>query len=288
MSTLWDEIRFKVIRSGSNANLLIGINVAVFLALGLIYVFEMLFTQNSVLHDVLVNYLVLPAHLPTLLYKPWTVVTYMFMDGAILHFIFNMLWFFWIGQIFEEYLGAKKLLTIYILGGLFGAALFVAGYNLFPVFAAAKYQAVAVGAPACVMAVIVATATLRPDYSIFMMFIGAVKLKWIAIVYVILDILFLVGPNSSNIFAHLGGALLGFVYIKQLQRGNDWGAGIAKLFKPRSKLKVVSNNSAKSTNNKPRQDEIDNILDKISKSGYDSLSKQEKEILFRASKDDKS
>ena len=116
-----------------------------------------------------------------------------------------------------------------------------------------------------------------------MMFIGAVRLKWIALVYVILDILFLIGPNSGNILAHLGGALLGFVYIRQLQRGNDWGAAIAKIFKRRSKLKIVAKNSAKITNGKPRQDEIDRILDKISQTGYDSLSKQEKEILFRAS-----
>jgi len=294
MSSIWEEIRFKVIRSGSNVNKLIGINIAVYLALGLIYVFETLITKQTVFHDKLYDNLALPAYLPNILPKFWTVFTYMFMHnielsfGAVLRFVFNMLWFFWIGQIFEEYLGAKKLLSIYLFGGLFGAAFFILGYNLFPAFTELKLHDVAIGAPACVMAVIVGTATLLPDYTIFMMFIGAVRLKWIALVYVILDILFLMGPNSGNILAHLGGALLGFVYIRQLQHGNDWGAAMAKIFKRRSKLKVAAKNGTKITNTKPRQDEIDRILDKISQTGYESLSKQEKETLFRASNDDKS
>jgi membrane associated rhomboid family serine protease len=288
MSTIWDEIRFKVIHSGSRLNLLIGINVGVFLVLGLIYVFEFLTTKQTGLHSLIVSYLVVPAYLPTLLTKFWTVITYMFMHDGLFPFAFNMLWFYWMGQIFEEYLGSKKLLTIYVLGGLFGAAFFILGFNLFPAFASAKVFATAVGAPACVMAVVVGTATLLPDYTIFMMFIGAVKLKWIAIVYVIIDILFLAGPNPSEAFAHLGGALLGFIYIKQLSRGNDWGGSIEKIFQPKSNLKIASKNTGRNVNSKPRQDEVDYILDKISKSGYDSLSKQEKETLFRASNDDKS
>lgn len=293
MSTIWDELRFKVIRSGSNVNKLIGINVAVYLVLGLILVFETLTTKSAVFHTELYNNLALPASLHALLEKIWTVFTYMFINGrsidlwSIINFVFSMLWFFWIGQIFEEYLGAKKLLSIYLFGGLFGAVFFILGSNVFPAFSEYKDVAIAIGAPACIMAVIVGTATLLPDYTIFMMLIGAVRLKWIAIIYVILDVLFLIGPNAGNIMAHLGGALLGYIYIKQLQRGNDWGGAIAKMFKPKSKLKVVANNSAKSVNSRPRQDEIDNILDKISRSGYESLSKQEKETLFRASKDDK-
>ena len=284
---MWEEIRYKVLHSGSKLNLLIGINVAVFLVIGLIGVFESLSTANNVVEQVLYNYLVVPSYIPTLLTRFWTPFTYMFMHDGILQFVFNMLWFYWMGQIFEEYLGTKKVLAVYLLGGLLGAFFFVLGYNVFPLFAEAKMHATAIGAPACVMAVIVGTATLLPDYTIFMMFLGPVKLKWIAIVYVILDLLFLRGPGAGEAFAHIGGALMGFIYIKQLQKGNDMGASIGRLFKPKPHLTVASKN-LKNTSTKPRQDEIDRILDKISNSGYESLSKQEKETLFRASADDKS
>ncbi|EHQ28484.1 rhomboid family protein [Mucilaginibacter paludis] len=287
MSTLWEEIKFKVIHSGSRLNLLIGINVAVFLILGLIYVFELLTTKQAFLYDFLSRYLLLPSYLPKLATRFWTPFTYMFMHGGILHLLFNMLWFFWIGQIFEEYLGGKKLITLYILGGLAGALVYVVAYNVFPLFTEVKETANTVGATASVMAVIVGTATLLPDYTISMMFFGAVKLKWLAIVYILFDLLSIVGPNAGGEFAHLGGALLGFIYIKQLRNGHDWGGSIEKVLQPKSKLKIAVKNLSKNTNTKPREEEVDLILDKISKSGYDSLSRQEKEILFRASDGDK-
>jgi hypothetical protein len=204
-----------------------------------------------------------------------------------LHIFFNMLWLYWIGQIFEEYLGNKRTIGLYIFGGLTGALFFVLAYNYLPVFAnsGAAEGTIVVGASASVMAIIIATATLLPDYTISMMFIGPVKLKWIAIFYVLLDFLLIAGPNGGGEIAHLGGALFGFIYIKQLQRGSDWIGAINGMFKPKSKLKVAANNSDRNSNAKPRQEEIDRILDKISQTGYDSLNKQEKEILFRASKD---
>jgi len=286
MSTIWEEIRFKVIHSGSRLNMLIGINVAVFLVLGLLAIIEMLTTRQAALYTTITSYLVLPSSVNALLPHFWTPITYMFLNAGILGFIFNMLWFFWIGQIFEEYLGGKKLLTLYVLGGLAGAAVYIGACAIFPLFNGVLTMAT--GSAACVMAIIVGTATLLPDYSIFMMFFGEVKLKWIGLVYVLLDVFAIVGPGSAVVFTHLGAALLGFVYVRQLRSGRDWGSALGKVFVPKSKLKVVSKNTAKNLSAKPQQDEIDNILDKISKSGYDSLSKQEKETLFRASKDDKS
>jgi hypothetical protein len=126
---------------------------------------------------------------------------------------------------------------------------------------------------------------LLPDYSISLILIGPVKLKWIALFYVVIDFLSIAGPNAGGEFAHLGGALFGFIYIKQLQRGTDWIGVITGIFRKRSKMKVVSRNSDRNTSGKPRQDEIDRILDKITESGYESLNKQEREILSRASKD---
>ncbi len=285
MSTLWQNIQYKMLRSGSRINLLIGINVLVFLIVNITSVIERLVFRSDLITYYSNEYLLLPSYLPKLLIRFWTPITYMFMHAGIFHILFNMLWLYWMGQIFEEYLGNKRTIGLYILGGLAGALFFVAAYNIFPFFAGAVVGSTVVGASASVMAVIVATATLLPDYSISLMFIGPVKLKWIAIFYILIDFLSIAGPNAGGEFSHLGGALFGFIYIKQLQRGHDWIGAINGIFKSGSKLKVASKNSERNSNSKPRQEEIDRILDKISQTGYGSLNKQEKEILFRASKD---
>lgn len=290
MSTLWRNIQIKLQSSGSRLYLLIAINVGVFLAINIPAVIEWLFTgSQNVIFYYTTEYLAIPAYLPKLLVRFWTPLTYMFMHDGIFHILFNMLWLYWLGQVFEEYLGTKRIIGVYLLGGLAGALFYVLSYNLFPVFATVLPLSTAVGASASVMAIIVATATLLPDYSIPLIFIGPVKLKWIALAIVIIDYLSISGPNSGGEIAHLGGALLGFVYIKRLQKGSDWVANIAGIFKsgPRlSKLKVVARNTNKKVSSRPRQEDVDLILDKISTSGYESLTADEKEILFRASKNE--
>jgi membrane associated rhomboid family serine protease len=285
MSTLWQNIQYKMLKSGSRVNLLIGINVLVYLLINIPSVFEQFILRSDLINTYSNDYLLLPSYLPKLLTRFWTPLTYMFMHATIFHILFNMLWLYWMGQLFEEYLGNKRTIGLYILGGLAGALFFVGAYNIFPFFAAAVHGGTIVGASASVMAIIIATATLLPDYSISLIFIGPVKLKWIALFYVIIDFLSIVGPNGGGEFSHLGGALFGFVYIKQLQRGHDWIGAITGIFKSSSKLKVSSKNPNKNSSSKPRQDEIDRILDKISQTGYESLNKQERELLFRASKD---
>lgn len=287
MNTLWQDIKIKMLHSGSRLGLLIGINIIIFLAINIPGVLSWAFTGHNLVSGYAFDYLALPAYLPKLLSRFWTPFTYMLMHDGILHIFFNMLWLYWIGQIFEEYLGNKRTIGLYIFGGLTGALFFVLAYNYLPVFAnsGAAEGTTVVGASASVMAIIIGTATLLPDYTISMMFIGPVKLKWIAIFYVLLDFLLIAGPNGGGEIAHLGGALFGFIYIKQLQRGHDWIGAINGIFKSRSKMKVAVKNSDRNSNSKPRQDEIDRILDKISQTGYESLNKQEKEILFRASKD---
>ena len=285
MSTLWQNIQYKMLKSGSRINLLIGINVFIYLIVNIASVVEHLVFRSEIIDYYTKEYLLLPSFLPKLLTHFWTPITYMFMHAGIFHILFNMLWLYWFGQIFEEYRGNKRTIGLYILGGLTGALFFVAAYNIFPYFSTAVTDSTVVGASASVMAVIVATATLLPDYSLSLIIIGPVKLKWIALFYVVVDFLSITGPNAGGEFAHLGGALFGFIYIKQVQRGHDWIGAITGIFTSRSKLKTVAKNSERNQNSKPRQDEIDRILDKISQTGYDSLSKQEKEILFRASKD---
>ncbi|SDP85478.1 Membrane associated serine protease, rhomboid family [Mucilaginibacter sp. OK268] len=285
MSTLWQNIQYKMLRSGNKLNLLIGINVIVFLGINIPAVIENLFGQPSTIAYYANDYLATTAYLPKLLTRFWTPFTYMFMHAGVLHILFNMLWLYWMGQIFEEYLGNKRTIGLYIMGGLAGALFYIACYNLFPAFTHNPgLQAIpVVGASASVMAIVVATATLLPNYTISLILFGPVKLKWLVLVILVIDFLGMVGPNAGGEIAHLGGALLGFVYIKQLQRGHDWIGSIGNIFKASPKLKVVAKNSNKNSAEYPRQDEIDRILDKISQSGYDSLTKQEKEILFRAS-----
>jgi rhomboid family protein len=288
MSTRWQNIQYKLLKSHSRIMLLIGINVAVYLLVTIPSVMENIFSRTDMVSLYVKEYLWLPASLTRLLHRFWTPFTYMFMHAGIFHILFNMLWLYWIGQIFEEYLGNKRTIGVYILGGLTGALFFVLFYNVLPIFAhepGLVAGSTIVGASAAVMAIVIATATLLPDYTLFLMFLGPVKLKWLALFMVIVDFIGIAGLNAGGELSHLGGALFGFVYVKQLQRGNDWVGFFTNMFKKRSKLKIAVKNNSKNTSNKPRQEEIDRILDKISQSGYDSLSKQEKEILFRASKD---
>lgn len=291
MSTLWQNIQYKMLRSGNKLNLLIGINVIVFLAINLSAIVEQLFTGfgNSAILKYTTEYLLLPAALPKMLTHFWTLLTYMFMHAGVLHILFNMLWLYWMGQIFEEYLGNKRTIGLYIMGGLAGALLYLLCLNVLPAFTSlnAAANSTIVGASASVMAIVVATATLLPNYTISLIFIGPVKLKWIVLFILIIDFLNIVGPNAGGEIAHIGGALVGFIYIKQLQKGHDWITGIANIFKSKSKLKVVYSNTGKNSAEYPRQDEIDRILDKISQTGVDSLSRQEKETLARASKNEK-
>jgi membrane associated rhomboid family serine protease len=285
MSTLWKELQTKMLHSGSKLNLLIGINIIVFLLINVTSTIANFLFQTDIIEYLSIEYLRLPANLSKLLIHFWTPVSYMFMHADIWHLLINMLWFYWMGQIFEEYLGKKRTLGLYFMGGLAGAFLFVFCYNVFPFYTSGHMalNTTLVGSSASVMAIIVATATLLPDYTLPLMLIGPVKLKWLVLFFIVIDFFGITGSNAGGELSHLGGALIGFLYIKQLQKGNDWIGNIVKLFKPRPNLKVVSSNATGRSTGAPRQEEIDLILDKISRSGYDSLSKQEKEVLFRAS-----
>ncbi len=284
---MWEEIRTQVFRSGNRLNLLIGINVIVFLFLSLLGVIEMLTTRNAAITTILNDYLAVPSYLPKLLIRFWTPFTYMFMHAGFFHILFNMLWFYWLGGIFQEYLGGKKLVDLYIIGGLAGAFLYVLFYNIFPLFADAKFGSTTVGASAAVMAIIVATATLLPDYSIQLLFLGSVKLKWIALFYVLFDLISITGPNAGGEISHIGGAIAGFFYIKHLQGSTVLGQAFQRFSKPKT-LQIVSKNYAKNSMVRSKEEEVDAILDKISQSGYASLTKKEKETLFNASKDETS
>jgi membrane associated rhomboid family serine protease len=256
-----------------------GINILVFLLINLIAVAELLSIGGSPIADQITRILSVPSALSDLPLKFWTVITYMFVQRDFFHILFNMLWMFWMGQIFMDFLNKRQFFFTYVAGGLLGALTYLIAYNTIPVFT--NISSYLLGSSASVMAIVVATATLVPDYTLRLLLFGTVKLKYLAIAYFVLDIIGMGGGNPGGSIAHIGGAITGFIFIKQLQSGRD----LSNFLKRKTKLKVVKNSSGNSANNlEPDQATIDSILDKISKSGYDSLSKTEKEQLFKASK----
>jgi membrane associated rhomboid family serine protease len=278
---LLNELYSKAFRSGNPLYLFIGINILVFLLIGLIAVTEFLFKTNTSLANWLGRQLSMPANLEILVYKPWTIITYMFLQREVFHILFNLLWLYWMGMIFMDFLNKRQFIFTYLAGGIAGALLYLLAYNTLPAFSELAQKSFLLGSSASVMAVVIGTATLVPDYTIRLLLFGAVRLKYLAIAYFVLDIIGMGGGNPGGSIAHIGGAILGFVFIKQLNSGRD----LSKILKKRSKLKVVANKSNRGSETvHTDQDTIDKILDKISKSGYDSLNKNEKEALFKASK----
>lgn len=274
------ELYYKAFQSGNKLNFFIAINTIIFLLLGILALVD--FFARTGVAPLLLRQLALPADLGALLYRPWTILTYMFTQQDFFHFLFNMLWLYWIGMIFLDFLNNRQLTFIYIAGGLTGGIIFLVLYQFIPAFQAQK--AILIGSSGSVYAVVIATATLVPDYTIRMLFFGNVRLKYLAAAFIVLNILGLAGNNIGGNLAHLGGGLFGFLYIIQLRRGNDW----SKLFKARNKkLRVIKNEKGpKGKTPFTNQEYIDSILDKISQSGYNSLSKAEKEALFNAGKQD--
>ncbi|MEJ2003887.1 MAG: rhomboid family intramembrane serine protease [Cyclobacteriaceae bacterium] len=292
---------------------LIVINLVVFVVLGLIQVFLDIGAGQGAI-DVSREYLGLPMHWNELLFRLWTPVTYMFVHDGFLHILFNMLFLYWFGRILAEYLGGPKVVNLYVLGGLFGALIYLTIYPVLlqllnPDLDISMVSPSLVGASAGVFAVVFGTATLMPNFTIFLLFLGPVKIKYIALFYALSFFLSLSGPNSGGELAHIGGALMGFIYIKQLQGGSDLGSwiqsvisAIGGLFTPKPKIKVTHRNTrrsatrktssartsrgsaSKSGSDETTQEEIDAILDKISEKGYESLTKEEKQKLFNASK----
>jgi len=274
-------------RYGNMVVKLIFVNIAVFAFFGLLLLVSFL-TQSSTFYNFLLNELQVTASLHSLLYQPWSVFTYMFLHVAVFHILFNMLWLYWFGEIFVLYLGDKKVLPLYIIGGLGGALLYIVSYNLFPVFKPVVEHSYMLGASASIYAIVFAAATLNPDHEIGLILIGNVKIKYVAIVSLLLSVFTIPHDNPGGGIAHLGGALTGYFYIVALRSGFDPFGGIIKLFKRKPAVKVGYKNTdgkvAPLARSKGEQEKVDEILDKIARSGYDSLSKEERDFLFNYSK----
>jgi membrane associated rhomboid family serine protease len=293
-SSFRDELK-QTFRSGDTLNILLLVNLIVFLFINILEAFLKLLTIDTFVSGTLLNILSVPAALSKLIMQPWTLITYQFLHYNFLHILFNLLWLFWMGKIFAEYLGNKKLLSTYILGGIAGAIFFIVFYNVFPLFRKELAIAQALGASASVLAITIAIAAYIPDYTLHLILIGPVKLKYIALATVVLDLIGMSGGNAGGHIAHLGGALYGYIFAMNLKSGKNIASwfdrmadGIKNLFSRKGKMKVVKKARPLTDdeylhNKKASQERVDSILDKISRSGYGSLTAEERDILFNYS-----
>ena len=273
-------------KEGSVLTRIIYINIGVFLLIKLVGVFFLLANRSFSLS----YWLALPSDPSALLYRPYTFITYMFLHENFLHILFNLLGLYWFGKMLLYHFESDKLLGLYLFGGISGGVLFVAAYNFLPVFE--SNNVVLIGASASVYAIIVALAVYNPNREIHLFFIGKFALKYVAAFYVLLSVLSISSTNPGGNIAHLGGALWGWFYISRLRRGKNVGFGVIKFvnsipgwFKIKPKMKVSYKQPPRDDHEYNRQknrqqEEINRILDKISESGYENLSKQEKELLF--------
>lgn len=298
--TIFKEIQSKYKASNALVQLVM-LNVGVFLLIRLMAIILHFAGVNS---NAMLEWMVVPSDLTTLLHRPWTLLTYMFAHYDMLHVLFNMLWLYWLGKLFLEYFNSKQLVALYVLGGLGGALVYVLGYAVLPVFAG-KVDLL-IGASGAVLALVTAMAVFAPDYRIGLLFLGQVSLKWLAIGVVVLMVL---GGGDGQLgaqLAHLGGGLVGVFYGWQMRRGHDITAWLNRIIdklvnltkRPRKKgvggpvggkayhyqqNATSSKQTKKTSSNVPTEAEIDVILDKLKRSGYGALTEEEKATLFRAS-----
>lgn len=247
----------------------------------------------------LVQWFVLPEALPAFIKQPWSLLTYSFLHFGFWHLFWNMFVLYWFGTFFLNLFTSKRFFTVYFLGALVGGIVYILAYNIFPVFN--KVNATLLGASAAVRAIMIFIATYTPSTQV-RVFVFNIKLWHIGVFVVVTDLLQIPSGNAGGMLAHLGGALFGFIYARQLQKGNDIGvwfedliSGVLQLFSPKSKkpFKKVHRtpNNKRTTRKKTNtskdthQQKVDAILDKIGKSGYESLTKAEKDYLFKAGKE---
>lgn len=268
-------------RERSVLSYLVILNIAIWTVIQILKVFLYLYnreTSGADLHRV-IDLLAVPAYLPTLAHQPWSIFTYMVLHENIWHILFNMLWLYWFGKIFLQYLNQRQLLLVYLLGGVAGGLVYILAYNIFPVFGEVLPVAYALGASASVMAIVTAISFHVPNYSLNLLFIGRVKILYLAVALFVFDFFMIPSGNAGGHLAHIGGALFGFAWVKM------------NLFKRRRRSvrndPYASRPVTDDEFNRQRaenQRRTDEILEKISRGGYESLTREEKEFLFKSSR----
>lgn len=279
-------------RSGNILAKLIYINVGLFILIRLAGVLFMLFNISSISF---LQYLQMPSSPELLLYRPWTVFTYMFTHFDFLHILFNMLWLYWFGGLFLSFFSERQLGGLYILGGIAGAVLFMIAYNVFPYFQEVAASSYLMGASASVMAIVFAVSFYRKDLEINLLLIGRVKLIYLALFTFVIDLMAITSDNAGGHIAHIGGALFGIWFAMRIGKGKDLTAPMNRLIdwavnlgKRKPKMRVTYKRPETDYEYNARKHrasvDLDSILDKLKRSGYESLSAEEKKKLFEASK----
>lgn len=285
-------------KNGGILSSLMLINIVIFLLINIYNLYLKLMNYALVENagfskNTLTYWLSIPAQKESLLERPWTVITYMFTHQAFFHIFFNMFLLYVFGRLFLRFLSKYQLLKTYLFGGIAGAAFFVAAYNFFPAFTGVKEYALALGASASVMAVVVTICAYIPNYEVRLLFIGSIKMKWIAIAYVLIDLISIDGSNPGGHIAHLGGASFAVFYVLYMKIREHFYNKMKTPFsgisfgKKKSKFKTQRGGRPISDEEYNRrkaikQAKIDAILEKISKEGYSNLSEKEKKLLFNS------
>ena len=263
------------------------INVIIFIGASFIEVFLTLSGAGN-LFKLIINKLMLPASFTSFIIQPWSLISYFFLHLNFTHILWNMLFLYWFGKIIQDNIGNNAVISLYVLGGIIGGLSYMALFNIIPYYENRISESLMLGASAGVFSIVAGSATLLPNYTFYLLFLGPVRIKYIALFYILLSFLDVTGSNAGGEIAHLGGAFIGYLFIRQLQNGINMGEGIINIINLFNRKKNKKEREETIINEEQKsdisQDEIDNILDKISESGYSSLSKKEKEKLFNASK----
>ena len=274
---LKDKLKYSLSVMGQLQKLIV-INIIFFILPLLLNTFFWLFELKDIS---ILDYFVVEEDLMSLIFKPWSLITYGFLHGSFSHLFWNMIMLFYFGNILINYFGDKRLLNVFFNGILFGGIFYIAGYNVFPVFTGVSSKMI--GSSAGVMAILFYITTYNPNHTIRFFFFN-VKLLYISIFLLLMDIIQIPVENSGGHIAHLGGALTGFLLFRSF-RGIDFVDIYTKLTTQKNYKKIYRKKTYTTSNFD--QKKIDSILDKISESGYESLTKEEKNYLFRASNNKK-
>ncbi len=269
---------------------LIYVNLAIYILVFITNIFQ----PNN---NFIIEWFSLPANFDEFLSKPWTIITYGFLHAGFIHILSNLFALFYIGHFFKQYFTSKQLLNFYLLGTLFGGIIFITSYSFFPFLQQVTDNDVLLGASAGISAIFIGSATYMPNYELKIPLIGFVKLWKLAGIWVALDVLQIPAGNLGGHLAHIGGALFGFLYVlkasnKEIIVFNTLRKTVSKYFEKKEKpLKTVyksgkkpTKTTFKKTQKSKNQQKIDTILDKISTSGYDTLTQTEKDFLFKQGK----
>jgi membrane associated rhomboid family serine protease len=254
-ANIWKDIKTRY-NQGNAVIKLIMVNIAVHVLVLLVSVFLFLITGDDASYWAFIfEWLYFPSELGKIPFRPWTIFTYMFLHAHndIFHILMNMLILYWFGQKLNDLLPNSKIFPIYILGGVVGALVFAIGFNTFPPFADSEGNLV--GASASVMAIVLAAATLNPKGTIRLFIIGEVELQYVALVWIIYNLIVIPGGNPGGALAHLGGAFMGWFFIQQLRKGKDLALPVNRALDRVTRKKVLKKHTIKHKPGKPKPQE---------------------------------